>query len=62
MIVKAANEDIVCIRESINLEVFKDSDYNKVLSRKYIKLLGKKVFYGCLDRWNVKYWIVAHKT
>lgn len=55
MIIKAINEDIACIRESISLELFKDSKYNRILSRKQIKATGKEVFYSCLDRFNIKY-------
>lgn len=62
MIIKAINEDIACIRESISLELFKDSKYNRILSRKQIKATGKEAFYGCLDRLNIRYWIVAHKA
>ena len=62
MIIKSNNENIVTVSDFINLVAFKDSKYNRILSRKQIKATGKEVFYGCLDRLNVRYWIVAHKT
>ena len=55
MIIKSNNENIVTVSDFINLVAFKDSKYNRILSRKQIKATGKEVFYGCLDRLNVRY-------
>lgn len=55
MIVKSNNENIVTVSDCINLIAFKDSKYNRILSRKQIKATGKAVFYSCLDRFNIKF-------